>query len=45
MPAFVSLASGTTRAIPVKLAAFAVATYLLYLIAGAIIPETRGRFE
>ncbi len=45
MPTFVSLASGSPAGIPVALAAFIVAIYVLFLIGTLIIPETRGRFE
>src|SRR3954469_2596951 len=45
MPTFVSLASPTTAAIPVSLAAFSVGVYLVYLVGSVVIPETKGHFE
>ncbi|MGO8916650.1 MAG: MFS transporter [Stellaceae bacterium] len=44
MPTFVSLASGSAQGLPTALAVFAAAVFLLYLIGGAIIPETKGHF-
>jgi MFS family permease len=43
-PTFVSLASPTTSAIPMSLAIFSGAVYLIYLIGAVIIPETKGEF-
>jgi MFS family permease len=45
VPTFVSLASPTTAAIPVSLAAFSVGVYLIYLVGSVVIPETKGHFE
>ncbi|MBV9736360.1 MAG: MFS transporter [Acidisphaera sp.] len=43
MPTFVSLLAGSTRGLPVSLAAFLLAISVLYLIGAIIIPETKGR--
>ena len=45
MPTFVSLAAGGPAGIPMALAAFSVALFLLYLVGALLTPETRGRFE
>jgi MHS family proline/betaine transporter-like MFS transporter len=43
MPTFVSLASGSAQGLPVALAAFIAAVFLLYILGAAVIPETKGR--
>ena len=43
MPTFVSLASGSPQGIPASLAVFAAAIFVVYLIGGFTIPETKGR--
>jgi MHS family proline/betaine transporter-like MFS transporter len=45
MPTFVSLASGSPAAIPITLATFAVAVFLIYLVGSIIVPETKGQFN
>jgi MFS family permease len=43
MPTFASLASGSTRGIPVALAAFSAVVFLFYLAGAILVPETRGQ--
>jgi Na+/melibiose symporter-like transporter len=45
MPTLVSLASTGTAQIPMSLAIFSAAIFVVYLIGGLIIPETRGNFH
>jgi MFS transporter, MHS family, proline/betaine transporter len=45
MPTFVSLASMGTAQIPMSLAIFSAAIFVIYLIGALIIPETRGKFH
>lgn len=45
MPTFVSLFSGSVENIPMTLSIFLVGLFILYLIGGLIIPETKGNFE
>ncbi|MGA7810665.1 MFS transporter, partial [Bradyrhizobium sp.] len=45
MPTLVSLASRSTAQIPMSLAIFSAAIFVVYLIGAAIIPETRGKFH
>ena len=45
MPTFVSLASPTPADIPLSLAVFATAVFVLYLVGAMVIPETRGEFR
>jgi MFS transporter, MHS family, proline/betaine transporter len=45
MPTFVSLASASTQQIPLSLAIFAAAIFVVYLIGAAVIPETKGNFR
>lgn len=45
LPTFVSLFSPTTADLPRSLAIFCVGIFVVYLIGGIVIPETRGRLE
>ena len=45
MPTVVSLASTGTAQIPMSLAIFSAAIFVVYLIGGLIIPETKGNFH
>jgi hypothetical protein len=45
MPTLVSLASTGTAQIPMSLAIFSAAIFVVYLIGGLIIPETKGNFH
>jgi len=45
MPTLVSLASAGTAQIPMSLAIFSAAIFVVYLIGALIIPETRGNFH
>jgi len=45
MPTFVSLASATLANIPASLAIFAVVIFVIYLIGGILIPETKGNLR
>jgi MFS family permease len=45
MPTVVSLASAGTAQIPMSLAIFSAAIFVVYLIGGLIIPETKGNFH
>jgi MFS transporter, MHS family, proline/betaine transporter len=44
-PTFVSLASATTAQIPMSLAIFSIAIFVVYIIGALTIPETRGNFH
>jgi MFS transporter, MHS family, proline/betaine transporter len=45
MPTFVSLASAGTAQIPMSLAIFSAVIFVIYLIGGLTIPETKGNFH
>src|SRR5580698_8864790 len=45
MPTFVSLASADTAQIPMSLAIFSAAIFVVYLIGALVIPETKGNFH
>jgi MFS transporter, MHS family, proline/betaine transporter len=45
MPTFVSLASAGTAQIPMSLAIFSMAIFVVYIIGALTIPETRGNFH
>jgi MFS transporter, MHS family, proline/betaine transporter len=45
MPTFVSLASAGTAQIPMSLAIFSAAVFVIYLVGALIIPETKGNFH
>jgi MFS transporter, MHS family, proline/betaine transporter len=45
MPTLVSLASAGTAQIPMSLAVFSAAIFVVYLIGALVIPETRGNFH
>ena len=45
MPTFVSLASAGTAQIPMSLAIFSMAIFVVYIVGALTIPETRGNFH
>ncbi|EZP78263.1 sugar phosphate permease [Parageobacillus genomosp. 1] len=45
MPTFVTMTSSQTSDIPLSLAYFSIALFLLYLLGSFIIPETKGNFK
>jgi MFS family permease len=45
MPTFVTLASATTEQIPQSLMYFSIGIFVLYIIGGIVVPETKGKFE
>jgi MHS family proline/betaine transporter-like MFS transporter len=45
MPALVSWASGSLQGLPVTLAVFLAAGFVLYLIGALLVPETKGQFN
>jgi MFS family permease len=45
MPTFVSLASGSVQGIPMALAIFLAAAFVIYLIGALIVPETKGQMK